>query len=137
MDFSGMTVFHQGTDAGQLDNINVRFSDGKEWTCYGFEYVDDNEWTSSADCQGFWKINFETGVNVKFANDKDNLLSKLVMKRRLQLFENCSSCCHNFRKTLSKNVNAFFFFLASLIQEINGFLLKIVVSFLPIMDSFD
>ena len=53
LNFSGMTVFHQGTDAGQLDNINVRFSDGKEWTCYGFEYVDDNEWTSSADCQGF------------------------------------------------------------------------------------
>ena len=48
-----MTVFHQGTDAGQLDNINVRFSDGKEWTCKGFEYVDDNQWTSSADCQGF------------------------------------------------------------------------------------
>merc|ERR1712004_247412 len=48
-----MTVFHQGTDGGQLDNINVRFSDGKEWTCKGFEYVDDNQWTSSADCQGF------------------------------------------------------------------------------------
>lgn len=47
-----MTIFHQGTDAGAFDSVEVFTTAGFGFYCdfSGLGYVDDNQYITSNDC---------------------------------------------------------------------------------------